>query len=99
MLLPLLPFAEEDTPSTTVTPLPHLQTMSSFKEGEIKTGAGLSTGEGKNSNYQTVLNHKRGDVDFKSYSAIIITWKHYIIVLFSDSILPLGDVLNYNMQC
>lgn len=59
MLLCLLHFAEEDTPSTTVTPLPHLQTMSNFKEGEIKTGAGLSTGEGKNSNYQTVLNHKR----------------------------------------
>lgn len=90
MLLHLLPFAEEDTPSTTVTPLPHLQTMSTFREGEIKTEAGLSTGEGKNSNYQTVLNCKSGDVDFKSYSTIIITWKHYIIDLFSDSILPFG---------
>lgn len=34
-----------DTPFTTVIPLPHLQTMSSSREGEARTGAGQSTGE------------------------------------------------------
>lgn len=32
-------------PFTTVIPLPHLQMMSSSKEGEARTGAGQSTGE------------------------------------------------------
>lgn len=37
--------AEGDTLFTTVIPLPHLQMMSSSKEGEARTGAGQSTGE------------------------------------------------------
>lgn len=41
-------------PSTVVIPLPHLQTMSNSREGEVRTGAGQSTGESLNSSCLTV---------------------------------------------
>lgn len=38
-------FIEGDTPSTTVTPRPPLQKMSNSRGGEVRTGAGQSTGK------------------------------------------------------
>lgn len=55
MLFYLLPFAEGDMPSTVVTPLPHLQTMSLIsRDGEVRTGADQSTGESISSRCHTV---------------------------------------------
>ncbi len=47
-------FAEGDMPSTVVTPLPRLQTMSNSREEEVRTGAGRSTGESSSSSCLTV---------------------------------------------
>lgn len=46
-------FTEEDTPSTVVTPLPPPQTMSNSRDGEVRTGAGQSTGESLSSSCLT----------------------------------------------